>query len=360
MATTSTGSPAAAPSAQAAILALFDRYSAVGGFSPAHGNKDVDDFLLGLIRNPALPGKVTDLAIECGNSRYQAALDQYVGVAESADTGSRPTDAQIAEVWRDTTQPTCAFSTFYEQLVPLVKDLNSRLPAAQRLRILALDPPVDWSKVRSAADLAPYRERETTIAKVMETEVFAKHRKALLLIGSNHVRHGQAAAALWEKDYPNLTYSIATHERFTKDAETLEPKLATGAGVLTPTLTNVRGSFLADLDSSVFPDGITDDNTGGTTDGHGPAAANHAPGSTNASASPQASKGYPGIDGYLYVGPSRLLLSAPISPTTATDQAFLAEAERRAKAIDAPADAPMHPANVINQAAKQSVLLYAS
>ena len=56
--------------AVSAILAAFDRYEVVG-MPVAHGGKDVDDFILSLIRNPAFSAKVNDVVVECGNSRYQ-------------------------------------------------------------------------------------------------------------------------------------------------------------------------------------------------------------------------------------------------------------------------------------------------
>src|SRR5450631_1444579 len=60
-----------------AILAAFDKYEIVG-MPEAHGFKDVDDFILSLIRNPAFPKKVNDIAVECGNSLYQSVLDRYI------------------------------------------------------------------------------------------------------------------------------------------------------------------------------------------------------------------------------------------------------------------------------------------
>src|SRR5579872_943663 len=53
-----------------AVLAAFDKYEIVA-MSEAHGMKDEDDFILSLIRTPAFPEKVNDIAVECGNSLYQ-------------------------------------------------------------------------------------------------------------------------------------------------------------------------------------------------------------------------------------------------------------------------------------------------
>src|SRR4051794_12603909 len=59
------------------ILAAFDKYEVVA-MPEAHGMKDVDDFILALIRNPSFPSKVNDIEVECGNSLYQPILDRYI------------------------------------------------------------------------------------------------------------------------------------------------------------------------------------------------------------------------------------------------------------------------------------------
>jgi hypothetical protein len=37
----------------------------------AHGFKDLDDYILSLIRNQAFPDKVNDIVVKCGNCLYQ-------------------------------------------------------------------------------------------------------------------------------------------------------------------------------------------------------------------------------------------------------------------------------------------------
>src|SRR5581483_8442668 len=59
-----------------AILAAFDTYEIVA-MPEAHGDKDLDDFIFSLIRNPEFPEKVNDIVVECGNSLYQSILDSY-------------------------------------------------------------------------------------------------------------------------------------------------------------------------------------------------------------------------------------------------------------------------------------------
>jgi hypothetical protein len=139
----------------------------------AHGSKDVDDYILSLIRHPGFPSKVNDIVVECGNSLYQGILDRYI-----AGEDVPPTEVQ--DVWRNTTQLMCCLSGFYEQLFPLVRQVNLGLPATKRIRVLAADPAFDWNKVKSGLDVP---RDDASIVSVMTKEVLAKKRKALMLFG---------------------------------------------------------------------------------------------------------------------------------------------------------------------------------
>jgi hypothetical protein len=132
---TLTGSNPKPQDAPKAILAAFDKYEVVG-MGAAHGNQDLDDFILKLIRNPVLPGKINDIVVECGNSLYQPILDRCIAGDDV------PLD-QARQVWRNTTQPMCGVSAFYEELFPLVRRINQKLPPERKFRVLAADPPID-------------------------------------------------------------------------------------------------------------------------------------------------------------------------------------------------------------------------
>lgn len=174
--------------AERAVLAAFDKYEVIG-MGAAHGNKDLDDFILRLIRNPAFPSQVNVVAVECGNSLYQPALDRYIA-------GADVPLSEVRQVWRNTTQPMCGVSGFYGQLFPSVRRMNQTLPPEKKIRVLAGDPPIDWSKVKSGRDFAQgqFFNRDVGIAAVMEKEVLSKHRHALMLFGTAHLFHGGGTA----------------------------------------------------------------------------------------------------------------------------------------------------------------------
>jgi hypothetical protein len=223
-----------------------------------------------------------------GNSLYQPMLDRYIAGAEVSQN-------EIRQVWRNTTQSMCGTSAFYEELFPLIRRINQRLRPEMKLRMLAADPPIDWSKVKEPHDMATI-DRELSIASVMKKEVFSKHRKALMLFGIAHLYHkGGLAVELYEKDYPSLTMIIADHEGFfnwrpeSKYNDDLERQMSSWP--VPSLIQNIQGTWLANLSQTSFPQMA---------------------------------------DAYLYLGPRDLLLKEPKPATILLDKDYMIELKRRA------------------------------
>ena len=301
--------------AQRAILDLFRKYEVVG-MSVDHGEKDLDDFILALIRNPDFPNTVNDIAVECGNSLYQPILDRYIG-------GDSISLADVRPVWRNTTQPqACGLTSFYEEFFPLVRRINTALPPDKKLRVLAGDSPIDWSKIKVREDRRQYGggDRDKSIAAVMEKEVLSKHRKALMLFGTFHLFHdmNRSAVATYEKDYPNVTYIMTQYSGFgrgvpsaAKYNDELEQRMASWP---MPSLVNLKGTWLADMNFAYFFTPIF------MRAPNGDMQAGFPPGISSISSA---------VDGFLYLGPSHLLLSEHMPASTYMDQDYIAELRRR-------------------------------
>jgi hypothetical protein len=313
-------------SPQDAQTASFKTYEVVGIGNPAHGDKDLDDFILALIRNPSLPGTVSDIAVECGNSLYQSVLDQYIA-------GQDVPLSQVRPVWRNTTQPSCGTSGFYEELFPLVQRINRRLPDNQKLRVLACDPPIDWSKVASPADLQQFTNRDGSIASVMQNEVLSKHRRALMLFGVAHLFHGTetgSAVSMYESQYPGSTYVITEHVGFgdftslAKDNDQLEARLVSWP---VPSLASVSGTWLATLDVGYFFQQESGSSVGAF------------------------------LDGYLYLGPRDLILGSLIPAEIVLDSAYMTELGQRA-AVTNMRNGPGSPSTITQWASSSEMFYY--
>jgi hypothetical protein len=313
--------------AETTILAAFDKYEVVG-ISAAHGNKDLDDFILHLIRNPAFPGKVNVVAVECGNSLYQPTLDRYIA-------GADVPLSEVRQVWRNTTQPMCGVSAFYEELFPLIRKINQTLPPEKKLRVLACDPPIDWNNIKSPRDFGrgQYLMRDPTIASVMEKEVLSKHRKALMLFGTAHLFHVEnTAVGLYEKNYPGVTLVIADHTGFGNwtplEKYNNEFELRMASWPVPSLVEDMKGTWLADLLDQTYSSGNV---TFGMTDGGKLPAGPVRPKGTFAAVPLEAEDKFSEmVDAYLYLDPRDLLLNEPTPAEIFLDKDYMAELQRRA------------------------------
>lgn len=194
------------PSAFDGILEAFNRYDIVALDEP-HGDQVASDFRIELIHQPALAEKVDEIAFESGNSLYQKVLDRYI-------SGEEVPHEEIAAVWRNTTQVGCCDSGLIEQFFSEVRKVNQTLPRAKRIRVLVLDPPIDWNKVHSATDWAAFMDRDSFAASLIEREVFERKRKVLIIMGGMHLyrRHDSYPwlTSLIEKKHPSAVFVITT------------------------------------------------------------------------------------------------------------------------------------------------------
>ncbi len=306
-----------------AILKAFETFEVVG-IPAAHGQKDIDDFILSLIRDPRFAASVNDIVVECGNLRYQAILDRYIAGEDVPFT-------EVQHVWRDTTvQQMCGASGFYEQLYPLVRSLNQRLPATSRLRIVAADPPIDWSKIHSYEDLTPFFDRDGSIASVMESEVLSKHRKALMLFGVFHLLHGGGpgqgdAVTRYERHYPGRTFVISDLGYYGTGDE--PPAAMSAPGGIWPTILRTKNSRIGLLRlDSFLQSPITTDQDCNVTDAFG--------GESSETVADQ-------VDAFLYLGRQKSLLVEPLPADIVLDRAYRSEWLRRMKLVGLPGPATL-------------------
>jgi hypothetical protein len=139
--------------------------------------------------------------LECGNSLYQPILDRY-------ENGEDVSFEQISQVWRNTTKVMGWESPIYANLIAAVRNVNKSLPPAQRIRVVAADSPIDWSQVHDSRDYEKAFGGNKFMASVIEREVFAKNRKAIVIMGDNHLTRGGDS---WGND--DVTDMLDKHHR---------------------------------------------------------------------------------------------------------------------------------------------------
>jgi hypothetical protein len=166
-----------------AILDAFGSHAIVALPEGAtHGDLQGHAFRLSLVRAPRFATVVNDIIVEWGNARYQDVMDRFV-------QGQDVPYNTLRQVWQNTTiaGPTWD-APIYEEFFRAVRAVNASLPAARQVRVLLGDPPIDWDRVQSAADVLGFgANRDGHPAELIQREVIAKQRRALVIYGSGHL-----------------------------------------------------------------------------------------------------------------------------------------------------------------------------
>jgi hypothetical protein len=165
----------------AGILEAFKTRHIVGIPDP-HRNTATHAFLLSLIRDPRFPTVVNDVVVECGNARHQDVADRFV-------RGEDVPYGMLRKVWLDTTQAQPGCDTPQpEETLRTVRAVNASLARGRQIRVLLGDPPIRWEEVTTKAGHRKWiGMREIFPAEVVQREVLAKKRRALLVYGVGHL-----------------------------------------------------------------------------------------------------------------------------------------------------------------------------
>jgi len=261
--------PATALDPVTGILDAFQLHDLVALCDGGHGCEQAYAFRIALIRDPRFPDLVNDIVVESGNSLYQSMMDRFI-------SGEDMPDSEIRRAWQNTTQPHDVWDCpVFEGLFREVRDLNATLPKERQIRILLGDPPMDWSKVNSAAEFFEtsfaLEDRDSCAARIIQDEVLAKQRRALVIYGSMHLLRRVVAlrseeeqamefqslplrtplVALLEAQGANI-YSVLTSADI--DLTLFQPDIRSWD---TPSLVPIRGTPLGEASfRTYYPDAI--------------------------------------------------------------------------------------------------------
>ena len=195
----------------AGIVEAFKTYSVVALSEGEHGNEQGHAFRLALIRDPRFAATVKDIVVEFGNSRYQDVIDRFV----RGDDVPYPT---LRQVWQNTTQATTVWDRpIYEEFFRAVREVNVSRPKGRALRVWLGDAPIDWDQVHTMDDIRKVGRSEGIPAGIVEREVIAKGRRALIIYGGGHLVRREL--------YWTMQDQAAAAKRFATPVDTIVTRL---------------------------------------------------------------------------------------------------------------------------------------
>ena len=135
-------------------------------------------FFRQLVADSALRDVVDDVVVEFGNARFQPIVDAYI-------RGDPVDRDQLSRAWADTTQGTVWLAPDYAAFFQAIREQNRRHSPERQLRVVLGDPPI---RRRDPATLDFWvLQREIHFAYVVQREVIARGRRALVIAGVGHV-----------------------------------------------------------------------------------------------------------------------------------------------------------------------------
>ena len=297
----------------AAIVEAFRDHEIVT-LSDAHGSQPAQAFLKRLVRDPRFAATVNDIVVEFGNARYQELVDRFV-------RGEEVPEESIRAAWQNTT--VANEISVDEEFFRVIRGVNASLPRERQLRVLLGDPPIDWRTVLTRDDHFPWLAmRDSYPAALIQIEVLAKQRRALVVYGHMHFQRRNVLSNLNMQDWRAQTI-VSLLERSTPariftiwgladELIAVQPDVASWS---TPSLTVVRGTTVGAADVSAFsPAGwarMTPAMTPIPREEWLPLRAEEQ------------------FDAVLYLGPRSAITRAPLSPGICADQTYIKERLRR-------------------------------
>jgi hypothetical protein len=188
------------------IVAAFKQHPIVI-IGEAHWLRQASDFYVRLIRDPEFQETVQDIVIEFASQNNQPLLDRYIA-------GENVPIEDVRHIWRDTTKVASWESPIYADWLAAIRDVDKRLPVPRRLRVLAGDTAIDWSRIKTHSDWAALGDNNISISNVVISQVLEKKHHALVVLGSNHVtKSGDRAGndnttTRVESRFPGSTYVV--------------------------------------------------------------------------------------------------------------------------------------------------------
>lgn len=234
------------------VTAMVDafRTHSVVAVTAGHGEARGYAFMQLLIHDPRLIAAINDIVIEEGSARFQDVADRFVR-GESVPMES------LRHVWRDTTQPGLGYDRQWEEFFQVMRAVNASLPATHKVRVLLGDPPIEWEHVATPEEHRRWIEmRDTFPADLIQREVIAKGRHALLTYGSMHFQRKNLIAN-YESEGPAETivsrlehkWAAKVFTIFTADVSSLQPDAAAWPS---PSLALIRGTVLGAADFTTY------------------------------------------------------------------------------------------------------------
>lgn len=165
------------------LVEQFRTHSIVAIDEGPHGTIQTHQFLRALLRNDSVANTVHFLIVEFANTQYQSTLDRYIN-------GESVPLAELQLVWRQTTQ---AHNPLFEcplylALLNTVRTVNQQPGRTNKIRVLAGDPWIDWTRIKTTNDyFGALGQRDVFPSQLAIRYGIDSSRNVMVIFGGEHL-----------------------------------------------------------------------------------------------------------------------------------------------------------------------------
>jgi len=148
-----------------------------------HQAKEPHQFLRRVLGDKTILKTVDVVIVEFAATKHQTVLDAYI-------QGEDVPFSELSLVWRDTGQSPRApwDSPLYHELLKVIREGNLTLSAAERVRVVAGDPPIDWEMIKTREEYNESRiPRDPFAASLAMEYAFHLGKRVLIIFGDAHL-----------------------------------------------------------------------------------------------------------------------------------------------------------------------------
>lgn len=291
------------------IFAAFDGHPLVG-LGEWHGLAQELDFYSTLLRDPRFAAQVGNIVLEVGDAAQQSVIDRYVAGEDVPYT-------ELRRVWADTVGwfPTVT-GIGSINLYATIREANRTLPPESRIRVWLGEPPIDWAAIKTKEDwMLLVKQRDTHPAGLIEREILAKGKKALVIYGTAHLGlypDYENIRALLDKDHPGALFTVTPYVGYGQKDCAVRFERHIRKWPVPALVSPIRGTA---LEKDIFRKGCNAFVQADTPDAAFEMSGRNNLGLNN--------------DALLYLGPRASLLKGPSDPDIYLDSAYRDEIDRR-------------------------------
>ncbi|MEO8307965.1 MAG: hypothetical protein ABI616_07985 [Pseudomonadota bacterium] len=172
------------------------------GLGDDHGLASGMDLCATLIRDPRFAREVGNVVVEFGTAQHQDVLDRYLN-------GERLPYVHLRSIWTDTVGwiPPAGYLGF-ARFLAAVRSVNKSLKSQQRIRVWLGEPPIDWKAPTRDELMKAMSVRDSYPAGLIEQQILAQQRKALVIYGFEHLTGGPMLRGKIETTHPGAFFTV--------------------------------------------------------------------------------------------------------------------------------------------------------